>query len=231
MTGPTVAEIRQEFERTAIGALRFQIAMWTWNKPTYADWADKVEQALLAELPLFAERRHDFHAIDEDGLSGILILAFKHLGLSASSAVVNGNCDLKVELDDYVWLGEAKITRSVSKIFGGYLQLTQRYSPGIAEQNRGGLLLFCVQGEAKSTLDGWKAALEVEIKNAMIKDGTSSFTFSSRDTSSATGLDLKIFHIIFPLTHKPVDATRVLSKAASKAGAEAKVRAAAPVNP
>lgn len=218
MKGPSLAAVREKFQRTAIGRLQWQGIMWDFDKPTYADFANHVEQALLAELPLFAERRHDFHTIDEDGISGILIIAFKHLHLAVNSAVVNGNCDIKVQMDDYVWLGEAKITRSNSKIYEGYLQLTQRYSPGIANQDRGGMLLFCVEGDAATTLASWSKTLETELPSANIRNGIQPLTFLSSDTSSSSGLALEIFHVIFPLTYAPVDHTQKLSKAASNAG-------------
>lgn len=218
----SIAQLREQAQQTIPGKISFQLLFWAFNKPNYGDWADLVEEAVMFELTEICQRKNDFHDVDEDTLTATIVIALNNLGFKASGKVVNGNADLAIVYDVYLWLGEAKIARDTNTIFGGYLQLTQRYATGIKEQCRCGMLLFCQEQSAKEVLAGWRAALIVEVPDSNPRDQSSLLAFRSVDTAVSSGLELDIIHIAFPLKHEPQDATRTLSKAAQVASKAAK---------
>lgn len=218
----TASDLRAEAYKTPTGALHFDILWWNFDPPTYEKWAKRVEEALHHQVGLLAERRHDFHDLDEDELSGIVSIALQNLNLDASAKVVNGNTDLTVQYNGFKWLGEAKLGHDVGKIFKGYLQLTTRYATGMNGQTRGGMLIYCTKGNAQVVLDGWKAGLEAQIPGCNAHDGEVQLAFRSDDECKATGAKLEILHIAVPLYHDPQDAKRGLSKTAKKAANDAR---------
>jgi hypothetical protein len=219
----TLSELRERAEETVSGKIHFQLLMWRFEKPSYGEWVRLVEDAILFEVGAMVQRRNDLHDLDEDALTAILVIALNSLNLNASGRVVNGNCDLSVGYDDYVWLAEAKIARNVTAIYGGYLQLTQRYQPGVANQNSGGLLLYCLDEPAKAVLAGWKAAVAVDVVNSNVRDDErSDLTFRSSDTNNSSGLEIEVMHFAFALKHDPQEDKKKLSPAALEAARSAK---------
>lgn len=218
----TWAEVRERESRTPAGRVRVALMMYKFTRPGYPEWCDLVEEAIGLEADELARRRHALQDVGEDGLTAILVIGLKGLGLTASSAVVNGNCDLVVEADDYLWLGEAKIDTGVSKVWGGYLQLTQRYATGLGHQSRGGMLLYCFRDTATRLLAEWRSALSTERPASQVHDGLLPLTFRSSDTVASSGLSIDLLHYAIPLLHDPVEDTEKLSKRSLAAARQAK---------
>ncbi|WP_407353487.1 hypothetical protein [Luteimonas sp. R10] len=221
----TLEDLRRQTEGTASGRLQFALSIWSISKPTYDEWVALIEDAVSHFLAEIASRRHNFHDIGEDPLTSILVLLLRAVGLRASSAVVNGNCDLSIEYDSYRWLGEAKIGDDVGKIYGGYLQLTSRYTTGYPEQNAGGILLYCVKSQALAALEGWKAALREAVPAANVTDGEHPLKFRSSDTCQSTGLPLRLVHMAMALKFEPQENIGKLTPAARGKARNAKAKA------
>ena len=224
---PTIDDLRAEANKSPVSRLHFDILMWRFNPPSYSAWVSRVEDALLYEVGLMTERRHDLHDLDEDALSAILNISLQNLNLDAGAKFVNGNTDITVQYNSYKWLGEAKFGADVGKVLKGYLQLTTRYTTGMDGQSSGGMLIYCPHGSAKTALAGWRAALQHEFPDCNARDGSSDLIFRSEDTCMATDAKLDIVHIAVPLFHNPQDPVRKISPAAVAAAraARAKVRA------
>ncbi|WP_295844678.1 hypothetical protein [uncultured Xanthomonas sp.] len=218
----TVEDLRRESYRTPVARLHFDILMWKFSPPTYEDWAEVVESALHFEIGLITSRRHDFHDLDEDALSAVLNISLQNLNLEASAKFVNGNTDITIEYNSYKWIGEAKFGNDVSKIYKGYLQLTTRYATGITGQTKGGMLIYCSHGSARTALAGWQAALSEQVPNCNAMQGKVDLTFTSEDICEATGATLQIIHIAVPLYHGPMEAQKKLSAKAINAAREAR---------
>lgn len=220
---PTFEMLRDAACETHAGRIFWRNLNWKFNKPSYEEWSALVEDAVLFELGNICERKNDFHDLDEDALSGVLNVALCSLALDASGGVFNGNCDVKIKRDDYVWLGEAKIAGNTSHIHGGYLQLRNRYASGIPEHNRGGMLIFCQDEPTDVVMAGWRAALEMIVPNSNPTDHvTSPFAFTSIDKAPGTNQPLRLIHIAFPLFHKPLDPDATLPADAALASRRAK---------
>lgn len=202
--------------------LRASLLLWKFNRPTYGRWTELVEQALVYEMQQISQRAHNFQDAGEDAITATLVIALRSLGLNADSAVVNGNTDVSIRYtDDYIWLGEAKIFTGVSVIWGGYLQLTKRYSVALPSQDRGGMLLYCFKDSASALLSEWRAALAAQVPHSNVRDGDMPLMFRSEDVSPSSGITLNLAHLAFPLLYKPEDDAK-LSPAAFEAGKKAK---------
>lgn len=208
------------------GALQCCLVLWRFNRPTYDEWVGLVERAIAFEVAQMAQRRNDLQELGEDALTALLVIALNSLGLRASSAVVNGNCDVVVEYaDDYQWLGEAKLFTGVTVIWKGYLQLTTRYAAGLPNQSKGGMLLYCFKESAATLLSEWREVLNTSVPHANIQDGELPLTFRSEDICASSGLALGLLHFAFVLFHSPQENKIKLSKDAMKAGTKAKAGA------
>lgn len=218
----TIKDLRARADSSPITKLQFQLLMWKVDKPAYAEWVGLVESAISVQVTEVSKHRNHLQDSGEDAITSTLVIGLECLGLTASSAMVNGNCDVVVRFDDYLWLGEAKIFTGASVVWGGYLQLTQRYATGLPTQNSGGMLLYCFKDSADVLLTEWRAVLEVQVEGSDPKDGDHPLTFRSKDASSSSGLTLDILHFAFPLLHQPQEDEVKLTAKALEAGRAAK---------
>jgi len=203
--------------------LRLDQVLSTVVRPCYSVWADRVEEAIfLAGRGL--SRKRNYVNPSEDNLTTALLAYLDGLGFSADMKVVNGNCDIVVDEEGYLWVGEAKLDKGVSWIWKGYQQLTTRYAPGLAEGDRGGMIIYCVNESVPVTMAGWKAALAAQLKTVGDFESwpMSNCAFRSYTAAPATGRTLNVLHQAFALLHDPKDATAQLSKEASDAAHKAK---------
>lgn len=206
--------------------LRCTLFLWRFDKPSYDVWSGLVEKVISYEVSKISQKRADLNDLNEDALTAVLVIALESIGLQASSARVNGNCDVVIGYnDEYTWLGEAKLFTGVSHVWGGYLQLTTRYSSGLPNHNRGGMLLYCQKDNASVLLGEWRATLRAQLGRSDDTDGVLPLTFTSSDMCASTGLELKLTHFAFPLYHAPQENIIKLSKHALSAGQIAKKEA------
>lgn len=218
-----LSDWREAFSGSPQDELRFQIFNWKLEKPSYLQWADAVEGCLEAILGQMATKKNDIQDLSEDALTAQVTTNLTCFGLQATSARVGGNVDVAVSYaDEYIWLGEAKIFTGVAHVWNGYLQLTQRYSTGLAAHSRGGLLLYCYKERADALLAEWRATLGEQLQGVLIGDGARELTFVSADNSLATGQPYSVTHFAFPLHHSPQDGKIKLSPKAFAAGRKAK---------
>lgn len=219
----TIKSLRERMEKgTADQKMRFALLMWDFQKPTYADWIELLEGAILFQVSQMATHRNYLQDSGEDLLTSVLVIGLSSLGLEATHSMVNGNCDVTIRYGDYLWIGEAKIFTGVTVVWGGYLQLTQRYSTGLPNHNKGGMLIYCIKDSAKALLAEWKAALFEQLPHCNPVDDGHPLCFRSSDVVSSSGLDISITHFSFPLLHDPVEDKIKLTKSALSAGKAAK---------
>lgn len=223
MAEPTVADFRRA-ARSASKRLRLEQVIATVAMPSYSDWADNVEQAIAIAGSKLATKRN-YLAPSEDNLTSALLLMLDGLGFDAEMLMVNGNCDVVVKLEDYLWLGEAKLDTSVSWLWKGYLQLTTRYATGQRLQDRGGMIIYCVNDAVPTTMAGWKAALAAEL--AQPEDefecwAGSDQAFRSEVSVLPTGRPMIVLHQGVAMLHAPQDPSAKLSQRASAAARQAR---------
>src|SRR5690348_5411615 len=88
--------------------LRLSQVLSTIVQPSYPDWADQVEEAIaLAGMRLSKSRNH--LAASEDNFTAALLAYLDGMGFAADMRAINGNCDVVVAEEEYLWIGEAKL--------------------------------------------------------------------------------------------------------------------------
>lgn len=212
----SLADIRADAERgTAADRLAFAHFMWKYKAPPYEEWVVHVEEAIYLQILNMAGFKNYLKDHKEDGLTVQVIQGLRMLSLDAHMAMVNGNCDVTIRYMDYLWLGEAKIARSVSVVWEGFLQLTTRYATGMPGQTSGGMLIYCTEGSSEDFMRSWRDTLSVELNSATFQEhGSIRSSFWTQHASQVTGSPLKLIHMPFPLFHQPLDGKRKLSPAA-----------------
>lgn len=221
MANVTVRTLRS-VATSPLKKVRLNQLLSTFDVPPYDQWADDLEVAIASGCIKLAQRRN-YLKPGEDNLTNVLLMFLDGLGFDARMEVVNGNSDISVRLDDYLWIGEAKIGTNVSWLLKGYAQLTDRYATGQRYQDRGGLVVYCVQESVAETMTAWRAALAVD-RNSHTQTpwNGSDEAFHSVGESPATGRPFRVLHVAAAMLHQPNDATVTISKGASAAAKTAK---------
>lgn len=182
----------------------------------YDEFADVIETALNYSVGEMVKDKNIINPagkhksrMDEDQMTLVLSKPLKGMGFDIShSKNVGGNCDISIEgAFEMLWLGEAKIYSSYSKIIGGFQQLCDRYSTGMPNQNRGALLIYFFEGKVKSIMEEWRKFISDARKDLSASDiNGNPIQFRTNEPHGATEISLNIIHIPVPLMHEPTDA-------------------------
>ncbi|MCA7888988.1 hypothetical protein LGM58_38060 [Burkholderia contaminans] len=155
-------------------------------------------------------RKKYFTASSEDQISDSLISSLRQYGYQAShDKDHSGHVDITVEVShqpNFIWLGEAKLDDGPKYCWGGFQQLTTRYSVARAGADAGGILIYLQKyKDAKSRLEQWAEYLEKEQGIACDRaDPTRpGLAFSTAAEHTGTGLPYKVRHMIIYLRHDP----------------------------
>ena len=158
-------------------------------------------------------KAHYAHSQSEDQLSLIIETQLKGMGYKASHDTFhNGHVDIHVQYRHFLWLGEAKIYGSPTKIFEGFLQLTTRYSNSSTDNYHGGLLIYIQDTKLTSIdiLNGWKTFVSDEQRKQdhsyeiTCSDRTGrNLYFDSTMPHHKSGLEYFIRHMTIDLRHDP----------------------------
>lgn len=119
---------------------------------------------------------------------------------------VNGHCDLIVEHDRFMWLGEAKVHKDYGWLEDGFNQLSQRYGTAILGRDNGGLIIYHRTGNSKAVLTEWRdrlTAIHSDVTVTQDIEG-SSLSFRTRHKCPNSGCDFFVRHSIVPLMHAPI---------------------------
>jgi hypothetical protein len=219
----TIAEARRG-ARSKLKQLRLEQVIATVVMPSYNEWIGRVETAIaIAGTKLAAKR--NYLPQSEDGLTSALLLFLDGLGFEADMKMINGNCDVVVQEEDYLWLGEAKLDNGPAWLWKGFQQLLTRYATGLPQQDHGGMIIYCVSDSLPATMAGWRAALKTEqgLADDAIQDSAEAdHAFRTTAPVPATNRPLHVLHLGIALFHSPQDPTAQLSPEASLAARHAK---------
>ncbi|WP_353189916.1 hypothetical protein [Pandoraea pnomenusa] len=155
-------------------------------------------------------RKKYFADSSEDQVSDAIVASLNQYGYLAShDKDHSGHVDITVEVRhkrNFKWLGEAKIDHGPSYCWGGYLQLTTRYSVARNGADAGGILIY-LQGydNAADRLEKWAVYLENEkgITCDRTDAGRPGLAFTTSEIHTGTGVPYYIRHMIVFLRHDP----------------------------
>ncbi|RYL25932.1 hypothetical protein [Acinetobacter piscicola] len=130
---------------------------------------------------------------------------------------INGNVDISITLGRFVWLAEAKIWGGPNKygnsyLFGGYTQLTERYSKCQIGATSGAMLIFIKPNNNNHTepkvMDSWTKYLSGKLGDSLISLSPckqKSSCIYSVQPHSGTEYKYTVRHIPITLLHNPKD--------------------------
>ncbi|MBD8880265.1 hypothetical protein IHE49_07210 [Rhodanobacter sp. 7MK24] len=147
---------------------------------------------------------------DENDLTREVVGYLRTMGFEAEfDATVGGHADVVVKFGDYQWIGEAKIFTNVPWLYKGYLQLLTRYSTGMVNQDRGGMLIYIKTGNCPEKMADWQKRLG-EYVNKKVGSGAiinalnnPALAFESTQKHRRSGRDYQVIHMPFLLTWDP----------------------------
>ncbi|MFJ5447019.1 hypothetical protein ACIKP9_12325 [Methylobacillus methanolivorans] len=175
---------------------------------TYEQWVS----VLYEQLDSAIERMEDGasyyqkNSNDEDTLTHHLINPLSQLGYNAThDTYTRGHVDIKIIHRSFVWLGEAKIYNSYTKLLDGYQQLTTRYSSGDVNKNQGGMLIYYYGRNTKRMMNAWQRKLGGHDSRINFTDCSRrpELAFISNKIHEVSGLEYRIRHIPVMLRYSP----------------------------
>lgn len=129
----------------------------------------------------------------------------------------NGNADISITLGSFTWIAEAKIWGGPNKygntyLYGGYTQLTERYSKGQIGATAGAMLIFIKPNNKNHTepkvMGNWGKYLSTKLGTELISltpcKMKSSCTYSVQP-HSGTEYNYTVRHIPITFLHLPRD--------------------------
>jgi len=145
----------------------------------------------------------------EDRLTIEILTNLKRLGYNVThDTKVGGHTDLLVKHSKgYKWIGEAKIHHGNEYLWGGFMQLTERYSIGDDYQKDGGILIYLKISDADKVMKNWKNYLD----SRNLEDyeyypcSKNSLYFFSKYKHTKSGLIFTVRHMIVLLYFNPKD--------------------------
>ncbi|WP_155633062.1 MULTISPECIES: hypothetical protein [Burkholderia cepacia complex] len=164
---------------------------------------DEIFQRLESSRPVY-------YKASEDAITTAIVHQLKMASYVANhDADNNGHCDLVVESrhnQKFKWLGEAKIDRGPTYDWGGWLQLTHRYSNAAPGSDHGGLLLYMRDEDAAKRLATWAQHLNDHGHLCTFEDanGRGILAFSTETKDPGSGTQYKIRHMAVSLFHQPI---------------------------
>ncbi|WDL56134.1 hypothetical protein [Xanthomonas campestris] len=93
----TMDQWRANAQLSPVKQLHFKIMMWDFDRPLYDEWVQLVEDAVLHQISLIANKRNHFKDLSEDTLTGIIELSLTNLELNCAAKNINGNVDIVIE--------------------------------------------------------------------------------------------------------------------------------------
>jgi hypothetical protein len=178
---------------------------------TYDKFISKLYQD-LENIICQLEQNKKIRANDkEDRLTAEILTSLSTCGYDAThdSFHGGGHSDLLVKVNNFTWLGEAKIHEGYDYLIKGFNQLTTRYATGTDFCSQGSLIVYCRTKDAVSVVEKWKNRLKSDYGDSCICTDQCnyrpSFSFYSTHKHESSGIDYKIKHIFVVLYYDPKD--------------------------
>lgn len=214
MESPTWQELAVAADTTPKQIVR-RLQILSIYTAKYDEFCDAIEDAFDFAMKKAVEHKNIINPngtnkgrMDEDQITAFLAMVLVGMCFDVThSRNVGGNCDITVAgPHEMLWLGEAKIHSSYGKTLGGYQQLCDRYSTGLLNQHRGGLLIYSFVENAKNMMEEWRKYL-ADSRSLASTETCQKFPshFLSTEPHAGTSLDIEVRHIAVPLYHEPTD--------------------------
>ncbi|MDO6521293.1 hypothetical protein Q4578_06825 [Shimia thalassica] len=144
---------------------------------------------------------------DEDALSIQVVNMLEAAGVDAAhDRKIGGHCDITVKaMNNFLWIGEAKIHGGYDWLDAGFLQLSSRYGIAQRGRDRGEIIIYHRGKHSADILRKWKIKLEAEHAEVAVTEDKiePDLYFRTTHKCDASGLDFCTRHKIVPMYFAP----------------------------
>lgn len=173
--------------------------------PAFINQFYKDFEEQLTELQLQSSQ---YHTLSEDQITTIIVSNLKSMGYNANhDANSNGHVDINIKDGSFNWFGECKLQKGDEYTFGGFLQLTTRYSRSLDNAYHGGIVVYHQNTTKKAliSLQSWKerVAQEKDLDITCQDIPPYKLYFDSKHIHATTGHPYHIRHFWVNLTYNP----------------------------
>lgn len=209
----------QELYARAAGRPGARIAIDLLFVSDYPTFVEIINRAIDIAFRRMAENPELRKERSEDELTIELINLLKQNDIDAHhEAKVGGHCDITIRgPDDFTWLAEAKRhSKGNPWLYQGFQQLNTRYSTGLPQHDKGGLIIYTYKPNTLDQMLNWSAYLQENHDGLSVSPyGTDPLSFVSTHTHERSGLPYEVRHIPLNLYFVPKDKAK--SKVVNKA--------------
>lgn len=176
---------------------------------TYAEFVSVLYDDLDEIFGRIEDNKSHYSEASEDAITIAIVGQLKTVGYIANHDPDNGgHCDVVVESrwkPNFKWLGEAKIDNGPAYLWGGWLQLTERYSNARPENNKGGMLVYVQSRNAVDRMNSWSEHLHQNgISAAFEWSGMRQRLAFATDIRHTSGQNYGVRHMALNVHHNPV---------------------------
>ncbi len=145
----------------------------------------------------------------EDKITSAIVGRLVDIGYVATQETdTNGHVDLTVTSRylKFTWLGEAKLDNGAAYLWGGWLQLTTRYSKATESDCCGGILVYMKKGQGGARMMDWADRLVeegVNVYSRSKRDRRGNLGFYTTIQHPKSGRDYEVRHMAVLLQHDP----------------------------
>jgi hypothetical protein len=193
--------------RTIPQKLGLDLAIAHLSPDPYATFIDLVNRGILWSSTQLSKNKNIVQGMNEDQLTTLLLAPLLGAGfIGYHDANVGGHCDIYVEFDDErIWLGEAKIHSDYGTLYGGFQQLSERYSTGLAGQDRGGFIIYIFNKNAGLVMKTWLDYLAENFSGIKMEFDPNTMVGETAHAHVGSGRSMGVVHYPVVLHHDPTD--------------------------
>lgn len=180
---------------------------------SYEDFIRILYRDLENVLSKVQERKQIYGHASEDEITMYIVDLLQEKDYWAvHDEKLGGHVDIIVRRRDtnYLWAAEAKRDKGPDWIEDGFRQLTQRYSTGAENQDRGCILVYVQGKNAKRIFQNWRTHLETLAEGDDFEELTTSdcpvkkdLAFLSTHSHESSGRTYHVRHLAVGLHHNP----------------------------
>ncbi|MDA3562064.1 hypothetical protein ACTUV2_17795 [Acinetobacter baumannii] len=185
----------------------------------YEDWTRTLYNDIDEVFSSFLDNTEVFLSLSEPQISSMIgvALRMRYYNVQVDSDK-NGNADLSVQLNSFLWIGEAKIVNNNTKtdfeyLHSGLTQLLTRYSKGQGNATNGALLIY-IKPNSRFTnehnfMNEWIEFMKIHEPSyqSHFICPQKSTCLKSHHTHPTSGHDYSVRHMPMTLFHIPEDSS------------------------
>jgi hypothetical protein len=221
----------QDLKALAAGRPGAEIAIGLLFVADYPTFVEIINRAIDTSFRRMAENPELRKSRSEDELTIELINLLKQNDIDAHhEAKVGGHCDITVRgPNDFAWLAEAKRhSKGYPWLYQGFQQLNTRYSTGLPQHDKGGLIIYTYRPNTLDQMRKWSDYLQANQKGLVVSPyGADPLSFLSTHQHERSGLPYEVRHIPLSLYFAPKDKAKVAKTRKKKSGVKSPTKNAA----